>query len=55
MGRATEFIDFLNRKDLTGADNYSHLEIREENQDGKMVLKKRLVEARTKWIKKQKK
>ena len=39
--RATEFIDFLNRKSLDGIELYSHLEVREENKDGNMVLKKK--------------
>jgi hypothetical protein len=39
--RATEFIDFLNRKSLDGIELYSHLEVREKNEDGKMVLKEK--------------
>jgi len=39
--RATEFIDFLNRESLEGVEFYSHLEVREENKDGNMVLKKK--------------
>ena len=41
MMRATEFIDFLNRKSLDGVESYSHLEAREENKDGKMVLREK--------------
>ena len=33
--RATEFIDFINRKDLPGPEEYSHLEIR--NNNGKLI------------------
>jgi len=39
--RATEFIDFLNRKSLDGIELYSHLEVREKNEDEKMVLKEK--------------
>jgi len=35
--RATEFIDFLNRKSLDGIELYSHLEVREKNEDEKMA------------------
>ncbi len=39
--RATEFIDFINRKSLDGIELYSHLETREENEDKKMVLQEK--------------
>ena len=44
--RASEFIDFLNRKGLDGVELYSHLEVREENKDRKMVLKKKYKQTR---------
>ena len=56
--RASEFIDFLNKKSLSCVELYSHLEVREENEDGRMVLKKRYKQARRehrKRIKKEKK
>jgi len=56
--RASEFIDFLNRKSLSGVELYSHLEVREKNKDGKMVLKDKYKQARRehrKRIKKEKK
>ena len=56
--RASEFIDFLNRKSLSGVELYSHLEVREENKDGKMALKDKYKQARRehrKRIKKEKK
>jgi len=33
--RATEFIDLINRKDLPEPEEYSHLEIRDNN--GKLI------------------
>ena len=49
--RASEFIDFLNKKSLDGVELYSHLEVREENEDGRMVLKKRYKQARKEYRK----
>ena len=49
--RASEFIDFLNKKSLSGVELYSHLEVREENEDGRMVLKKRYKQARKEYRK----
>ena len=49
--RASEFIDFLNKKILSGVELYSHLEVREENEDGRMVLKKRYKQARKEYRK----
>ena len=46
--RATEFIDFLNRKSLSGSEMYTHLEVREKNKDGKMVLKEKYKHLRNK-------
>jgi hypothetical protein len=40
--RATEFIDFLNRESVVGCEDYSHLEIWEEDKDGKIKIKKGL-------------
>jgi len=34
-------IQDLNRKSLDGIELYSHLEVREKNEDGKMVLKEK--------------
>ena len=39
--RATEFIDFINRKSLNGIEMYSRLETREENKDKKMALQEK--------------
>ena len=56
--RISEFIDFLNRESLSGVEMYSHLEVREKNKDGKMVLKDRYRQARRehrKLVRKEKK
>jgi|TARA_Y100000310_G_scaffold251926_1_gene258547 hypothetical protein len=37
--RATEFIDFLNSKNLKNVDQYSHFDPSKINDDGKRVLK----------------
>ena len=47
--RATEFIDFLNRESVDGCEDYSHLEIWEEDQDGKIKIKKELAKARKEY------
>jgi hypothetical protein len=49
--RATEFIDFLNRESLEGVEFYSHLEVREENKEGNMVLKKKYKRIRKEYRK----
>jgi len=53
--RATEFIDFLTRKDLKGVENYSHLEVRKENENGEMVIKKKYLKLRKEYQKREKK
>ena len=47
--RATEFIDFLNRESVVGCEDYSHLEIWEEDKDGKIKIKKGLARIRKEY------
>ena len=44
MGRVTEYIDFLNRKDKPKFNEYSHLTIKKELEIAKMKYKKALKE-----------
>jgi hypothetical protein len=47
--RATEFIDFLNRESIDGCEDYTHLEIWEKDQDGKIKIKKEFAKTRKEY------
>jgi len=52
--RATEFIDFLNRKTISAneiREIYSHLEVREENENKVMVLQEKYKKIRREYRK----